>query len=108
MASSFSSAAKAEVCRILPQKHCCALAECFGVLLFANNFSADGIKIITESRDFAYILPKLFKKPLICPSTATPALRRRGSWCSRYGTAIKSRRSWKLSALTRRTRWRFM
>ena len=53
MASSFSSAAKAEVCRILPQKHCCALAECFGVLLFANNFSADGIKIITESRDFA-------------------------------------------------------
>ena len=44
MASSFSSAAKAEVCRILPQKHCCALAECFGILLFANNFSADGIK----------------------------------------------------------------
>ena len=62
MAMSFSAAAKAEVCRILPQKHCCALAECFGILLYCNNFSADGIKIITESREFAYILPKLFKK----------------------------------------------
>lgn len=62
MAVSFSAAAKAEVCRILPQKHCCALAECFGILLFCNSFTSDGIKIITESREFAYILPKLFKK----------------------------------------------
>ena len=62
MTVSFSAAAKAEVCRILPQKHCCALAECFGILLFCNSFSAEGIKIITESREFAYILPKLFKK----------------------------------------------
>ena len=74
MASSFSSAAKAEVCRILPQKHCCALAECFGVLLFANNFSADGIKIITESRDFAYILPKLFKKAFDLSFDSYPSL----------------------------------
>ena len=62
MAMSFSAAAKAEVCRIIPQKHCCALAECFGILLFCNSFQSDGIKIITESREFAYILPKLFKK----------------------------------------------
>ena len=74
MASSFSSAAKAEVCRILPQKHCCALAECFGVLLFANHFSADGIKIITESREFAYILPKLFKKAFDLPFDSYPSL----------------------------------
>ena len=74
MASSFSSAAKAEVCRILPQKHCCALAECFGVLLFANNFSADGIKIVTESRDFAYILPKLFKKAFDLSFDSYPSL----------------------------------
>ena len=74
MASSFSSAAKAEVCRILPQKHCCALAECFGILLFANNFSADGIKIITESRDFAYILPKLFKKAFDLSFDSYPSL----------------------------------
>ena len=62
MAISFSAAAKAEVCRIVPNKHCCALAECFGVLLFCNSFGDEGIRIITESREFAYILPKLFKK----------------------------------------------
>lgn len=62
MAMSFSAAAKAEVCRLIPQKRCCAKAQCFGVLLFCNSFQSDGIKIITESRDFAYILPKLFKK----------------------------------------------
>ncbi len=62
MAMSFSAAAKAEVCRMLPQKHCCALAQCFGILLYGNSFHADGIKIITESREFAQILPRLFKK----------------------------------------------
>ena len=62
MAVSFSSGAKAEVCRTLPQKHCCALAECFGILLFCNSFGADGIRIITESVEFSQILPRLFKK----------------------------------------------
>ena len=74
MAMSFSAAAKAEVCRILPQKHCCALAECFGILLYCNNFSADGIKIITESREFAYILPKLFKKAFDLSFDSYPSL----------------------------------
>lgn len=62
MAVSFSANAKAEICRSLPQKKCCAVSQCFGVLLFCNSFSADGIKIITESQEFAQILPKLFKK----------------------------------------------
>ena len=62
MAQSFSAAAKTEVCRVIPQKSCCALAECFGILLYCNSFQADGIRIITESREFASILPKLFKK----------------------------------------------
>lgn len=62
MAISFSGAAKAEICKMIPQKHCCALAECFGILLCCNSFHGDAIKIITESRDFSYILPKLFKK----------------------------------------------
>ncbi len=62
MATSFSGTAKAEICRIIPQKKCCAVAECFGILLFCNSFTADGIKIITESREFAQNLPKLFKK----------------------------------------------
>ncbi len=62
MVVSFSAGAKAEICRNIPQKRCCALAECFGILLFCNHFSADGIRIITESREFAQSLPKLFKK----------------------------------------------
>ena len=62
MAISFSGSAKAEACRTVPQKRCCALAESFGILLFCNSFGADGIRIITESREFAQCLPKLFKK----------------------------------------------
>lgn len=62
MAISFSGNTKAEICRYIPAKHCCALAECFGILLFCNSFRWDGIRIITESREFAQILPKLFKK----------------------------------------------
>lgn len=59
---SFSASAKAEICRSFPQSGCCALAECFGVLLFCNSFRNDSIKIITESAEFAALLPKLFKK----------------------------------------------
>ena len=62
MAVSFSGNAKAEICRNIPAKPCCALAECFGILLFCNSFRADNIRIITESREFASVLPKLFKK----------------------------------------------
>ena len=62
MAISFSGSAKAEICRTVPQKNCCALSECFGILLFCNSFRADCIRIITESRELAQNLPKLFKK----------------------------------------------
>lgn len=62
MAISFSGTAKAELCRCFPQKHCCDLAQCFGVLLFCNSFGVRGIRIITESREFAQLLPKLFRK----------------------------------------------
>lgn len=65
MAISFSASAKAEICRNFPQKRCCVLAECFGILLFCNSFGADGIRIITESREFAQKLPKLFKKAFL-------------------------------------------
>lgn len=73
-AVSFSASAKAEVCRIQPTSQCCALAECFGVLLYCNSFHPEGIKIITESRDFAYVLPKLFKKAFGLTFDAYPSL----------------------------------
>lgn len=74
MAVSFSASAKAEICRVLPQKHCCALAQCFGILLFCNSFGVDGIRIITESRDFAYVLPKLFKRAFDLSFDSYPSL----------------------------------
>ena len=71
---SFSSAARAEICRCLPHSHCCVLAECFGILLFCNSFQDNGIKIITESREFACILPKLFKKAFELDFDSYPSL----------------------------------
>ena len=74
MSMSFAASAKAEVCRAVPNKKCCALAQCFGVLLFCNSFSADGIRIITESREFGYILPKLFAKAFDLEFDSFPSL----------------------------------
>ena len=62
VAQSFSGTAKAEICRVAPGKTCCALAQCFGILLFCNSFGSDGVRIITESREFAQLLPKLLRK----------------------------------------------
>ena len=62
MAVSFSGNVKNEMCKTFPQKACCALAESFGVLLFCNSFQGQQIRIITESREFAQRLPKLFRK----------------------------------------------
>ena len=78
MAVSFSAAAKAEICRVPVHNSCCALAQCFGVLLFANSFGPDGIRIITESREFAYILPKLFKKAFDLDFDSYPSLASNG------------------------------
>lgn len=59
---SFSSDVKAELCRIKNRKPCCAAAECYGILLYCNTFSANEIRIITSSPDFAELLPRLFGK----------------------------------------------
>lgn len=59
---SFSSEVKAEFCRIQSQKQCCAVAECYGILLYCNTFSNREIRIVTENRAFASRLPKLFKR----------------------------------------------
>ena len=62
MAVSFSASVKAEICKSNTQRSCCALAECFGILLFCNSFSGNMIRIITESREFGQLIPKLFRK----------------------------------------------
>ncbi|MBE6985403.1 MAG: DNA-binding protein WhiA [Ruminococcaceae bacterium] len=61
---SFSANVKSELCRPEVEKGCCALAEALGVLLYANTFNAEAIRIVTESREFAQRLPRLFQKGL--------------------------------------------
>jgi DNA-binding protein WhiA len=46
--------------------------------LFCNSFGDDGIRIITESREFAYILPKLFKKAFDVEFDVFPSLKSPG------------------------------
>ncbi|MCI8474966.1 MAG: DNA-binding protein WhiA [Oscillospiraceae bacterium] len=59
---SFSSDTKAELCRQEIARKCCAQAECYGILLYANRFGHGEARIITESADLAARLPLLFKK----------------------------------------------
>ena len=69
----------------------CAVAESYGVLLYCNTFtSAIIIRIITESRDFAARLPKLFKRAFGVSFDAEPAPEDRGSF------SLRSRRRTKL------------
>lgn len=59
---SFSTQVKAELCREPMARTCCAVAECYGLLLYCNTFSSKEIRIITESREFGARLPKLFRR----------------------------------------------
>ena len=59
---SFSSNVKAELCKDSMGRKSCAVAESYGVLLYCNTFTSAEIRIITESRDFAARLPKLFQR----------------------------------------------
>ena len=59
---SFSSDAKAELCRQDIVHKCCAQAESYGILLYANRFDHREARIVTESPDLATRLPLLFKR----------------------------------------------
>ena len=71
---SFSANTKAELCRDRPSRHCCAVAQAFGILLYCNTFSADSVRIVTESREFAWHLPRLFRKAFSMEFDEFPSL----------------------------------
>ena len=75
---SFSSNVKAALCKDSLSKKSCAVAEGYGVLLYCNTFSSTEIRIITESRDFAARLPRLFKKAFGITFDQEPAAQDRG------------------------------
>lgn len=77
---SFSANVKAELCRQPVSRFCCAVAEAYGVLLYANTFSAREIKIITGSPEFAQRLPKLFKKAFGLSFDAVPPEDNKGKY----------------------------
>ena len=65
-------------CKDSLSKKSCAVAEGYGVLLYCNTFSSTEIRIITESRDFAARLPRLFKKAFGITFDQEPAAQDRG------------------------------
>lgn len=77
---SFSSNVKSELCRDGLSRPCCATAEAYGVLLYANTFSAKEIKIMTGSREFAQRLPKLFRRAFGVAFDTQPPEDKRGKY----------------------------
>ena len=59
---SFSSEIKAELCQIPVSRMCCAIAESYGILLYAHLFSHTEICIITSCEPLAKRIPPLFAR----------------------------------------------
>ncbi|MDO5785386.1 MAG: DNA-binding protein WhiA [Eubacteriales bacterium] len=64
---SFSSETKAELCRIPVSRTCCAVAEAYGILLFAHTFSHTKICMVTSSEPLARRIPPLFTRAFSVP-----------------------------------------
>ncbi len=59
---SFSSETKAELCRIPVSRMCCAVAEAYGILLYAHTFSHTEICIVTSCEPLARRIPPLMAR----------------------------------------------
>lgn len=59
---SFSYDAKNELCKLEVQRHCCARAEAYGILLYCNTFNSSEVRIVTENPNFGARLPRLFQR----------------------------------------------
>lgn len=75
---SFASEVREELCRTIPTKKCCRVAECYGILLYCNTFSKDEIRIITENKHFAERLPRLFRRTFGVEFDQFPSLEQPG------------------------------
>ena len=70
---SFSSRAKAELCRVPIKRRCCAVAEAYGALLYCSVFSTREIRIVTANDDFVERLPRLFRRAFSLDFDERPA-----------------------------------
>ena len=57
---SYSYNTKAELCRLTPESNCCAVSECYGMLLFGNTFSMREIRIVTGNKILGKRIVDLF------------------------------------------------
>jgi len=57
---SFSYNTKAELCRVAPESNCCAVAECYGMLLYGNTFGVREIRIVTGNKAIGKRIVDLF------------------------------------------------
>ena len=58
---SFSAQTKTELCAIPVSRDCCAVAEAYGLLLFAHTFSHTEIAVVTANEALAKRVPPLSK-----------------------------------------------
>ena len=58
---SFSFNTKAELCKSAQGGDCCAVAECYGMLLYCNTFSAREIRVITGNPELGNRLTERFE-----------------------------------------------
>ena len=59
---SFSYNTKTELCRTIPDEQCCALAECYGMLLYGNTFNAREIRVITGNESLGQRITERFSR----------------------------------------------
>lgn len=60
--ASFSATTKQELCAVPVTASCCAVAEAYGLMLFANLFSGTEIRMVTSLGELAGRIPPLFVK----------------------------------------------
>jgi len=93
--TSFSAQVKKELCRDGMTRRCCALAEAYGVLLYAGSFTASEVRIVTESAEFAARLPRLFQKAFSVRFDALPEADAAGKRIFRIASAAKLAAIWR-------------
>ncbi|MCL2842926.1 MAG: DNA-binding protein WhiA [Oscillospiraceae bacterium] len=59
---SFSADVKSELTKLPVGKRCCAVAECYGIFLYASTFNHREIRVITESLAFGARLEELLQR----------------------------------------------
>ena len=86
---SFSFETKTELCKLEPAGHCCAVAECYGMLLYGNTFSAREIRIITGNQRLGQRISELFDRAFSLGFDSISKLGRTGKQTYILNTAEK-------------------